>query len=95
MFPDAGGADADAAVTERSGTATAPTAESTDTAAPVTTDGGEVTAAAAANDTAPALQTVPVNGTLGSYDAPVALHVIPVAIAVLPSGKVWILIEPL
>jgi hypothetical protein len=34
------------------------------------------------------LKTVPVNPALGNYDEPIALPVIPVAVAVLPSGKV-------
>jgi hypothetical protein len=34
------------------------------------------------------LETIPVNASLGSYDDPITLPVIPVAIAVLPSGKV-------
>ena len=46
------------------------------------------TAAASANATAPVLRTVPVDPTLGYYDESIPLSVIPVAIAVLPSGKV-------
>lgn len=46
------------------------------------------TATASANATAPALKTVPVDPTLGYYDESIPLSVIPVAIAVLPSGKV-------
>jgi hypothetical protein len=37
---------------------------------------------------APVLESVPVNASLGFYDPPLAMPVIPVAVAVLPSGKV-------
>ena len=87
----AGGSDSDAAVTERGGTSTAPSADSSDASAPVeaTETGTATNATDAANATATVMQTIPVNAQLGSYDASIPLDVIPVAIAVLPSGKVW------
>lgn len=36
----------------------------------------------------PVLETVPVNAKLGNYDEPIEFPIIPVAVAVLPSGKV-------
>lgn len=75
LSPTAGPSDSDTGAVETdSGAATAPEIEE-----PLP---------APAPAPAPVLPPVPVNPNLGSYDPPMPMPVIPVAAAVLPSGKV-------